>query len=687
LEPILQVGPAKDLKAGSLTDVCLLSRNRQPQFWLSLLNGISYVINASAEARKCFGDFILDFVKKKLAVKDSQIIFLLGVLIDIGSESYTSPLIKDEIDIDGDVDIVIGVDSEIPVYYRIPASKKTAKDSDIIFTIKSILSYFTWLRPTTNTDLVSLNDCEKVLYAKRKALGDEVIKSEDKRKADAKVPKKKKKKLSDVVFLVDFCRTGVEDSWDNTKSDVNAEKEEAVVQRDSFLRAVKDEAATDQFDHQESISMVVIKWDCLGKRELYRVEFVIEELSRAQQEFMLLIGRMKRPDNLTQIVATPLQHSTFATFKAVMNSLIELCCLKKIKAALKKGLKDEVKRMKKEGEDAELVPVFNVAWRIEQLRESIVGSSIARGFSFDDKTVFTAKTTKVYAVEGSSVGRVIKSLSKGYCFEWFAPAIDSQVVIGIVDKFAGRLNGYFSRKSPHSRFLFENFERGEYSYLALKYNETENVVGGKDWRFSNGLFHVDARHVSILLESGQVMRRIKKTSGDVSLRLDKIAVQRRRQREIDIIRVNCVRFAFDVKIRHLVGSKTNVSRFVNAALVSSKGGPAEFRRDKYGNITMHLPVSADVNHTGRNAEVNVLDEDELEDDVCEGPGKSSDEDMEMEDELDPMDEDELESCESHSMDIDPVERERIHDIARVTRERLERERVAKAKRRWYALFP
>jgi hypothetical protein len=49
-----------------------------------------------------------------------------------------------------------------------------------------------------------------------------------------------------VVFLVDFCRT-VEDGWDNTKSDVKAEKEGGCCQRDS-LQAVKVEAATDQFD-------------------------------------------------------------------------------------------------------------------------------------------------------------------------------------------------------------------------------------------------------------------------------------------------------------------------------------------------------------------------------------------------------------------------------------------------------
>jgi hypothetical protein len=62
LEPILQVGPAKDLE-GSLTDVCLLLESTAPVL-MSLLNGISYVINASKEARKCFGDFILDFVKR-----------------------------------------------------------------------------------------------------------------------------------------------------------------------------------------------------------------------------------------------------------------------------------------------------------------------------------------------------------------------------------------------------------------------------------------------------------------------------------------------------------------------------------------------------------------------------------------------------------------------------------------------
>jgi hypothetical protein len=51
--------------------------NRQPQFWMSLLNGISYVINASAEVRKCFGD-LSSTLLKEVAVKDGQIV-LLGV--------------------------------------------------------------------------------------------------------------------------------------------------------------------------------------------------------------------------------------------------------------------------------------------------------------------------------------------------------------------------------------------------------------------------------------------------------------------------------------------------------------------------------------------------------------------------------------------------------------------------------
>jgi hypothetical protein len=66
------------VEAGSLTDVCLLSRNRQPQFWMSLLNGISFIINASAEARKFFGD-LSSTLLKEVAVKDGQIVLLLGV--------------------------------------------------------------------------------------------------------------------------------------------------------------------------------------------------------------------------------------------------------------------------------------------------------------------------------------------------------------------------------------------------------------------------------------------------------------------------------------------------------------------------------------------------------------------------------------------------------------------------------
>jgi hypothetical protein len=128
--------------------------------WMSLLNGISYVINASAEARKCFGDFILDFVKRSCSEGRSDCPSL-GSLIDIGSRLHF-PSYKDEIEIDGDVDIVIGVTVKFCLLPHSSASRKR-RDPDIILPIKSILSYFTWLRPTTNTDLVSLNDYEKVL--------------------------------------------------------------------------------------------------------------------------------------------------------------------------------------------------------------------------------------------------------------------------------------------------------------------------------------------------------------------------------------------------------------------------------------------------------------------------------------------------------------------------------------------
>jgi hypothetical protein len=77
-----------------------------------------------------------------------------------------------------------------------------------------------------------------------------------------------------VVFLVDFCRTWVEDGWDNTKSDVKR-KEGAVGQRDSFYRLLKLRRQLINLI-TKSISMVVIKLDCLG-RELYQVKFVIEE--------------------------------------------------------------------------------------------------------------------------------------------------------------------------------------------------------------------------------------------------------------------------------------------------------------------------------------------------------------------------------------------------------------------------
>ncbi len=104
---------------------------------------------------------------------------------------------------------------------------------------------------------------------------------------------------------------------------------------------------------------------------------------------------------------------------------------------------------------------------------------------------------------------------------------------------------------------------------------------------------------------------------DVNLRLEDIAsVVSNDHRILDIVSINCIRFKFDVNIRHVLGSEKNVSRFVNSPLLFSKGGPAEFRRDKEGNITMHLPISTDVNHTGRYQEVDD-DAMEVNDDAME----------------------------------------------------------------------
>jgi hypothetical protein len=152
----------------------------------------------------------------------------------------------------------------------------------------------------------------------------------------------------------------------------------------------------------------------------------------------------------------------------------------------------------------------------------------------------------------------------------------------------------------------------------LKYNESTKIIGGKDYRFSNNLFHVDARHISIMTSRDDTLHRIK--DNDVSLSLEDLARDTTNShRVLDIVNVDCVRFKFDVNICHVLGSKKNVSRFVDYNLLNSKGGPAEFRREKYGGITMHLPISVDVNHTGRFQESKgvLMEEDEPEEEEQE----------------------------------------------------------------------
>jgi len=542
---------------------------------------------------------------------------VLGILATIKAENEDMTFIHDGIDVDQDVDILIGVieSDNSPTIYRVPKTKNQMTPQGVLSSVKSILSILSWQRPA---NLSFLDEKEVVLhlYHQLEILKSSEIISEDRRKDEAKRSKGKKKKLAELVFLVHFSKVGGTGE-DGGEYDYNQEilpakeKEEMLKYRGEFLEATRVESLNDDFKHNESIVMTIVKWDQRKKEELYRVSYRIDSLAPAQQKFLLLMGTLRRDNNLPQIIATPLENSSFQTLVSSLECIIELCCLGKIEASLKKAKKIDAKS-RAEDEDMEEVS-FNVAYRLEQMREEISISSIHRGFSFDGSTVLSSKTTKVFATEFSSACKIIKTLSQSGCFESITPAIESQVVIGIVDRFAGSISSYFSNKRPQSKLLFANFEREEYSYLALKYNETSKIVGGKDFRFSNSLFHVDARHISLKTDQDDTPHHVM-GSKDVGLQLEDVSEDSRNHQIIDFVHVDCTRFSFDVNKRHVLGSKKNVSKFVCSQLLSSKGGPAEFRRDKNGNVTMHIPVSTNVNHTGRYQEP----EEDKNDDEFEG---------------------------------------------------------------------
>jgi hypothetical protein len=372
-------------------------------------------------------------------------------------------------------------------------------------------------------------------------------------------------------------------------------------------------SSEDDFDPAESLVMTVVKWDNANKEEIYRVSYQINSIGKAQKQFLLLIGCMRRKNNLTQILASPLENTSFSTFVLALEYLVELSCLKKIESSLNKSRKADEKMRKKDESDGsgeEELVIFNVAFRTAQMRDSLTSSSIYHGFSFDEKTIFSAKSSKVFASEMLSACALNTALSQSGYFETVAPAIESACVLNIVQDVRGAASSYYSNRRPHAGFLFFNFNLEEFSYLALKYNETAKVIGGKDFRLTDNIFHVNSTHLSISTGMNYPLHRIE-DGNNVKLRFEDLAHEEDNHLVVNILRINATRFAFDVDIKYLLGSKRNVSRLVNSKLLSSKGGPAEFRRDKKGNITMHIPISVDVDHTGREDETQE-EEDEIE---------------------------------------------------------------------------
>jgi hypothetical protein len=683
-----------DIEIGGFKDISFQSRSRSPLFWKTILDGLLRLINSTPESKLKFAQLLLSVTIAKPTLKSRQSVLFLGALIDVVNENQLSDSLCEVDDIDPIKDIVIVVDKGgfVLEYHRIPHSnaKITAKGVDSA--LRALMLLLPWIGVPPSTI-----DLKTHLYQRVDRLEQASGQAEEKEK-DARKTGNRKKKLAKELFLIHFDEVNDKNAFDFEHE--NDEEKEIVKRfREDFVAGIMEEGVSDEFRHDQSVLMTIIKHDSSSdEREVYRVKYRIDSLGVSQKRFLLLLGSMRRSNNMTQIVATPLENSSFKTFSTALDCVIELSCMAKIETSLKKAKKENEKK-REEGDE---VVIFNVASRIALMRDDLSASCIYRGFSFHEKIVFSPKTLKIFATEMSSVCALNTLLSQSACFEAVAPAIESTCVLAIAQHVAGSVSSHYSNRRPHSRLLFLNFNLEECSYLALKYNETSKVVGGRDFHLTNNLFHVNGTHISIHTQTGndQSPHRIE-GSGNKDLNLEELAQPNTNHRVLKIVSIDCTRFSFEVDIKQVMGSESNVSRFVNAQLLFSKGAAAEFRRDKNGNVTMHIPVSTDINHTGRSPEAEsteeiVIEVDEVDEEIVIEEAESAEEiepdesdqseESEEPDESDESDEPDDEMA-SDEMSIDEDNDEEMSiDSDQETVEAIEARRKERNRKKWYVMW-
>ena len=560
---VLAICPSSlDTIAGEAVQIPAAFRAKPINAWRALLGSLEENMISNNGYKVALLRRLQRATRKNFKLADAVGVVALRLILKIcDQEDQGSAVVGDPPD---GVPALIFLDDDGNVkHFLLPKTKKEA--SDVMDTcVAAILSYFPWI-DFDRTDELTENTLSKLLY--QIAVDDE--------------PANAARADFEFVFHA------------NPSVD---EVESMETYRTRYFECIQKEGEQDSSLTTIDVYLTVSEWN-------ESMTMYLPGLGAAQANFLMMVGTMRR-NQKSQITAQRIE----LTSSAILDKMLDTLVCFATPAAIDRQLRDEVKKQEKQQEEDEEAEgeaiVVNLGTFREARKEELAGLSIREEFAFALGKKKAKSHERVFALETESTMKLCDQLSKAGYFESVAPNTESMVIACIVKIVGGQVKSYFSNKRPYSSYLYRNFVM-EGCYI--EYNENPGKFG-----FTDNLFRVHSNHMSFKTIDDQYSPALT-SSGKENVHLEDYAYYEEKadRLKLAISEINASRFSFPVNICHLLGNRKNSSRFVDANLLYSTAGVAEFKILKSGLIKMHIPVSRHVGHL-QSPEAAVADEMDIE---------------------------------------------------------------------------